>query len=125
MRARPAARRAGENRATDRADDTVTGLPREALDHRLRAACCRARIRPNLRSPKGPCCMKSFNRRSAAVAAFGVVALVAYVGCQVAPSRQSRPSVETRLASPTPDANVAVVPAPLAEPQGETRVAGV
>src|SRR5687767_6113867 len=65
--------------------------------------------------------MKSFNRRSAAVAAFGVVALVAYVGCQVAPSRLSRTTVDPRPASPTSVAKVAVVPAPLAEPQGEPR----
>src|SRR5688500_4002260 len=62
--------------------------------------------------------MKSFNRRSAAVAAFGVVALVAYVGCQVAPSRPS-PAVNARPASPTPSAKVAAVPAPHTELQGE------
>ena len=62
--------------------------------------------------------MKSFNRRSAAVAAFGGIALVAYVGCQVAPSRQS-PATDARTASPTSIARVAVVPAPATEPQGE------
>jgi predicted choloylglycine hydrolase len=62
--------------------------------------------------------MKSFNRRSAAVAAFGGIALVAYVGCQVAPSRPS-PAVDARHASPTFVAKAAVVPAPLADPQRE------
>jgi predicted choloylglycine hydrolase len=63
--------------------------------------------------------MKFFQRRSAAVAVFGVIGLAAYVGCQVAPPRQSRVAVDPRTASPAPAAGLAVIPTPLAEPYGE------
>jgi isopenicillin-N N-acyltransferase like protein len=64
--------------------------------------------------------MKSFKRRPAAVAVFAVVGLAAYVGCQVAPSRQSRPARFAPAASPSsPYAGASVAPAPLSEPQAQ------
>src|SRR5215207_321037 len=67
---------------------TVTS--RDASRARRPAAWSRDRIIRNPRSPEGTRRMKSFTRRSAAVALFGVFGLTVYVGCQVAPVRHAR-----------------------------------